>query len=221
MSILSHSGSEAERTWFAAAIFALDGWLRRREQVFEFTAHPECILRIQHDRAERTVALSDGTLIAVGDPVLRLHFWNEQMTPMGEDGPSMAWARRASRAFRTSLVELAKYLDSHPELDRVAAVRADMGVDDEGQSDQLAKIVARQGFESLPLDETDGASARYFAENVLAWLIVRATNPVAARYAVLRRRCLPIYLSRAELERRFLPAARTEASPGGSLDAGR
>jgi hypothetical protein len=53
----------------AELILRLDGWLRRRQGIFEFNADPGCILRAQVKRLKTAVVLADGTAGRPGDRV--------------------------------------------------------------------------------------------------------------------------------------------------------
>lgn len=186
-------------------VFSLDRWLRRWHGVYEFTAHRECLFRAERCCAEETLRLCDGVRVRRGDPLLRLHLWNEHMPVMGPDGPTLAWARRASRAVETSLRELARHL-THSDFDPVVAVCADMRLATARQSAQLARIVSRFGFEAEK-DSRIGRPGRLrlFGENILMVLLVLATNPIAFRAAVLRRDHARVIISRARLLRLYRP----------------
>src|SRR5690242_5567211 len=104
----------------------LDGWLRRRQGIYEFTTDRRCLFRAEIGHSDRALTLGDGTRLAAGDPILILHLWNEHIPPLGPRGPTVAWARRVSRAAHLSLRELARHLQQHAELDEVVAIRGDM-----------------------------------------------------------------------------------------------
>ena len=78
-------------------VFGLDRWLRRWHGIYEFTAQRDCLFRAERCLAEESLLLSDGTYVRRGDPLLKIHLWNEHMPVMRQDGPTIAWARRASR----------------------------------------------------------------------------------------------------------------------------
>ncbi len=188
--------------WFEHAVFALDRRLRRRQGVYEYTTDPECLFRVQRSLARQDLTLSDGTRIRRGDPVLALHLWNEQMPAMGREGATLAWAHRINRGIRTSLCDLAAHLRQSPELASVRAVCADMSLGTAEQSGQLQRMAARYGFEASSSGEAGrGGLFHHLGENILNFLLVLATNPAAARGAVLRRGRTLAYLSRASLAR--------------------
>jgi hypothetical protein len=191
--------------WLAEAVSALDARLRRRQAVFEYTRNPACVFRLDVNYTRRSLALRDGTRVRPGERIGRLHFWNEQIPPMPADGPTLGWARHMQRAIATSLHELACYLSSRPDLGDVAVISGDAPSVTKTQCEQLARIMARYGFEAvteperLPL----GERLHRFGENVLISLIVLAHNAGALRADTLARVRLPIYLSRRTLEKEF------------------
>ena len=185
-------------------VFGLDRWLRRWHGVYEFTAHRDCILRAERDLAEEPLLLSDGVRVHRGDPVLKIHLWNEHMPSMGRAGPTIAWARRVSRALDTSLRELARHVAQSGDLDALVAVCADMRLAPARQNARLARIVGRYGFEAAK-DSRVGRPGplRLIGENILMVLLVLATNPSAFRAAVLRRDHSRVVISRAKLLRLY------------------
>jgi hypothetical protein len=197
--------SQYGHPWLGEALFALDARLRRRQAVFEYTCNPACVFRLDIGRARRSVALRDGTRVRAGQRIGRLHFWNEQIPPMPINGATIGWARQMQRAIVVSLHELACYLASRPELADVALVCGDVPSGTREQSEQLARIMARYGFEALAESARlpIGKRLHRFGENILISLIVFANNPGALRSDTLRRARLPIYLSRRALEREF------------------
>ncbi len=191
--------------WLEYAVFKLDSWLRRRQGIFEYSTDPRCLFRIEVGRADQSVTLSDGTRVRGGDPILILHLWNEHIRSMGQEGPTVAWARQVSRAIQISLRELARYLQQPSRLDRVVALRGDMHLGSARQTRQLAHIVARYGFEAVDdrnVRRRRGALHR-LGKSILIVMLVAATNPVALRSTILRRYHRRVYLSRATLERRY------------------
>lgn len=185
-------------------VFSLDRWLRRWHGVYEFTAHRDCIFRVERGLAEESLLLADGAWVRRGDPVLKVHLWNEHMPAMGQEGPTIAWARRASRALDTSLRELARHVAQCSDLDAVSAVCADTRLAPAKQNAQVARLMARYGFEGAK-DSRVGRPGplRRIGENLLMMLLVLATNPTAFRAGVLRRDHSRVIISRAKLLRLY------------------
>ena len=197
--------SPRSRRWLAEALAVLDARLRARQAVFEYTQNPACVFRLDISPVARTLALRDGTCVHPGQRMARLHFWNEQIPAVPRDGATIAWARRMQRAIATSLRELASFLAVRPELGDVAVICAVAPSGTKTQSEQLARIMARYGFEAIAEPErlSIGERLHRFGENILISLIVLAHNPGALRPDTLKRVRVPLYLSRRILEREF------------------
>jgi len=199
------TGSRYSRPWLAKVLFAFDARLRRRHAVFEYTGDPRCVFRLTVNRSSRALVLRDGTCVQPGQRIAGLHFWNEQVPSMPENGATIAWARQMQRAIARSLAELARYLASRPDLGDVTVVCADAATSTRTQSEQLARIMARYGFETIAAPERLPLAERVhrFGENILISLIVLASNAAALRGDTLMRVRVPIYLSRRALEQKF------------------
>jgi len=191
--------------WLAEFLFALDARLRRRQAVFEYTRDPSCVFRLDISLSPRALVLRDGRRVNPGQRVARLHLWNEQVPPLPENGATIAWARQMHRAIATSLAELARYLASRPDLSDIAVVCAGAPSGTRAQSEQLARIMGRYGFETIAEPEPLPIAERLhrFGENILISLIVLASNAAALRGDTLKRVRVPIYLSRQVLEKKF------------------
>jgi len=201
-------------TWFERFVFGLDDWLRRKYNVFEYTPDPDCVFRIQPEKAEIACRLSDGTPIRPGQPLLCLHMWNEHIPRMGPEGPTLAWALRFRRALDTSLKGLAAYLRVRPELDEFPAICGNMVLGTAEQTEQLMRLSERLGFEQVPMDEgriSIGEQLHRSGENFLALFFVMAVNPVSARLEILRRSRALIFMSRNRLMRLYGPGAGKNA----------
>lgn len=203
--------------WLAEALFAFDAHLRRRHAVFEYTSSPFCIFRVNITRSVGPLILRDGTRLRRGERIARLHFWNEHIPSVPQSGPTIAWARQMQQAIAVSLQELARFLQSRPDLGDVAAIRGDVPSGTKAQSDQLARIMARYGFEAIAEPENLPIADRVhrFGENILVSLIVFAQNARTLRLDTLQRVRLPIFLSRRALETKFGDTG--EAAAAGEL----
>ena len=191
--------------WLADLLFALDVRLQRRHAVFEYTGNPSCVFRIEIALSCQRLALRDGTGVQRGQRIAWLHFWNEHIPPVPEDGATIAWARQMQQAMAVSLQELARYLGSRPDFADIAVICADVPSGTRTQRDQLARIMARYGFEAIVQPERlpMGERLRRLGENVLVSLIVFAQNAGTLRLDTLNRVRLLIYLSRRTLEEKF------------------
>jgi hypothetical protein len=201
----------------AEAVFALDKWLQRRQGVVEYSAHPQCLFRVQIARSRRQLVLRDGTWLNRGQRIACLHLWNEHIPPVPESGTTIRWARQMQHGLATSLRELAAYLASQPDLGDVPVICADAPTATRSQAQQLANVMAHFGFETIVEDEPVplGERLHRFGENILISLIVLAQNSVALRADTLRRVRVPIYLSRRGLAQRFGSANTAAAAREG------
>ena len=197
-------------------VFGLDGWLRRRYGVREFNENSKCIFRVQADRAETQLTLSDGTYVRPGDPILELHLWNEQIPAFGPEGPTLSWARQVVHALGFSLRKLAQFLERNPDYDAVRVIHADMSLAPSSRRRQLVRMAERFGFEAIGTNGPRSLSGRFHrvGQNILISMLVLAVNPRAFRASVLRRRGTDIYMSRARLMRhRAMPSGVNRHTP--------
>lgn len=183
----------------------LDGFLRRREHVFEYTNSPDCVFRTQLTASDHDVLLVDGTRIRPGDLLLDLHWWNEQVPLMPKEGPTITWARRLDRCIRHSFYELAASLASRRELADVRGVRANAGIGTAEQCQRIARVVERYGFEWIVCQEPLEWTTRLhrLGENILISMLVATRNPASLRPDTLNRSRTLLYISRAAFERRY------------------
>jgi hypothetical protein len=199
--------------WLADLLFALDVRLQRRHAVFEYTGNPSCVFRIEIALSCQRLALRDGTGVQRGQRIAWLHFWNEHIPPVPEDGATIAWARQMQQAIAISLRELARYLASRPDLGDVTVIWGDVPSGTRTQTAKLARIMEHYGFEVIP--EPDplpiGPRLRRLAENILISLIVLAQNAGALRLDTLNRVRVPIYFSRRLLNAKFGDAGERTA----------
>lgn len=202
----------------STVIYSLDARLRQREQVYEYTSNPDCMLRISRTAAECDVALPDGVELHAGDPVIELHFWNEQFPRMPGGRPTVAWAKQARRAFQISLEELAIHLSENRELDDVRALVGAWRTGTFGQGKKLLELTAAEGFHHIEEGPMAPVGAfRRLGENILFLFLVLAANPSSARFSLLLCDRTLIYISRKELLRRHLPPEQFQQKCGAVL----
>ncbi|HEU4626742.1 MAG TPA: hypothetical protein VFS52_18415 [Steroidobacteraceae bacterium] len=193
----------SSQTVLARAVFALDRFLRKQQGIYEYSTHPECMFRVEDTFAEIGVTLRDGTCVRPGDPILRLHLWNEQMPMMGNDGASIGWARRAMWAVELSLRELARAMAERPAWQHVPAIYGDMKLASAAETAKLLRIAHCYGFETVDSARVPEHALHRVGEGILAAMLVLATNPSALRPGVFRRENQPVYMSRAFLMHRY------------------
>ena len=160
------------RPFWAKLIFALDRCLQRRGGVFEYSDKSDCIFRLQLSRLSSDVLLSDGTFGHVGDRVIDLHFWNEQIPVPPTPGYSLAWGCAFNRSIEGSLRGLAEFLMRKPELSDIRIIRANINLE------PLDRIAARHGFEAIrdPIKPSTWERMHQFGENILFFLLALACN---------------------------------------------
>jgi hypothetical protein len=192
-------------TWFTRAILGFDAWLRRRNGVYEYSDHPDCVFRMQIARVGQEISLPDGTHLHPGDRVIELHIWNEQFPCFSAAGATLSWGRHVSRRVDISLRELARYLAAAADLADIRAICADTRLAGTATTAQLLRICRRYGLERGPdLGPPSRIEwCRRLGENIFIALLVLARNAGAFRPARIWRDRVQMFLSRADLERRY------------------
>jgi hypothetical protein len=198
------------RKMFARAVYALDAFLRRRLNIFEYSDDLSCIFRAStHPFEGEPHTFADGETVKPGDPVAELHLWTEHV-PLMEAGESpIAWARTMSDAIDGSLQRLAQRFSQPPFVNAIA-IHAEMTqASTPGQSDQLARIMTHYGFEVTPIPPPRTLRGRLhrFGENILVSMLVRARTGPALRADTLRRVRQRAIMSRRTLLERYLTEA--------------
>jgi hypothetical protein len=196
---------QLDHPWLAAMLDLLDGRLRHRYGVVEYTRCPNCLFRIQVITSCDDLVLSGGVRVRSGDRLINLHVWNEQFPAFPASGPTLAWAQRFNRTFDISLRELAHFLEMRPDLDDVKAICANMAFAPMKRSAQLTRYVSRFGFERIAVNDSQSERKRmhWFGENILISMIVLAHNSSALRADTLWRDRTLVFLSRQTLQRRY------------------
>jgi hypothetical protein len=193
-------------------IRALDALLRRLYGITEFTADPQCLLRIARSRSPFALILSDGTPVPKGAPILDLHFWNEHIPRMGPTGPDLAWGLRFAHQTRHSLRLLAHHLATRPDLADIVALRAETSLATEIGWSRYADLARRLGFDIILLPPPTSPLGRLarLAQHLYVWALMltfnhpslRGKNPLAAergqiwisRHRLLQRYAEPLTL---------------------------
>jgi hypothetical protein len=201
------------RPFWAKLIFALDRCLQRRGGVFEYSDKSDCVFRLQLSRLSSDVLLSDGTFGHVGDRVIDLHFWNEQIPVPPTPGYSLAWGCAFNRSIEGSLRGLAEFLTRKPELSDIRIIRANINLE------PLDRIAARHGFEAIrdPIKPSNWERMHQFGENILFSLLVLACHPRGARLKNFSRPRQLLYLSRRVCDSKQLRHSGFATAQVGSL----
>jgi hypothetical protein len=203
-----------------AAIKRFDRFLRKVSGVFEFTDEAWCIFRLQLRDAPHDIRLSDGTFVGRGEPILGLHFWNEQIPALGPEGADVAWGARVARLAVRSMRAIAAWVQAHPEMiDRHvlggATVLLDMDT-----VDGPANLIRRLGFEIFPFRSPLGRFGEFW-ENAYTWSLMWAYNSpsVNDRPPVSMRRTV-IWMPVEDLLARYGASRSVVGSWSSSLERG-
>jgi hypothetical protein len=182
------------------AIQGIDRVLRRWYGVYEFTDDRECIIRIALRAAGRDIPLRHGILVRSSDAVVELHLWNEQLPLISHDGVDMTWGAVVDRHVRRSLTLLAAHLAAHPN---IAAVHGETAFGCQMGELQRARFAARYGFEIVGAKPGLGRLVRHFCDDFVVWVLTRTFNPHGTKGKPFHRARHDIWMSRAELDRRW------------------
>lgn len=194
------------RPVFAKAVFSLDRRLQKSNGVFCYSSDPKCIFRISLGTLDAPAVLEDGTCLPAGSPIVTLHIWNEHV-PVSSKGPnSIDGGLQVARAVARSLRLLSAYLASRPECDDVAAVHGEMALGTAEETAQLLRLCGAYGFISpREGNKAGGGYAHRLGQNILIAMLVLAQNPQAFRLDCLRRDRVRVFMTRAELDKRYGP----------------
>ena len=154
-----------------AAVRALDRRVRRKLNIVEFSDDPDCIFRVRLCEAYRDLPLPDGT-VTQGEPVAEVHWWNERLPPIGEDGPGLKWAVRMRRMLITTHRLMAQELLRNPDWRDIRAVGTTTALFPAGKGAEWGRKMGRLGYVVIPHENPSGRVAEFF-ERVWAWLIWR------------------------------------------------
>jgi len=194
-----------------SVISRFDCFLRRLYGIYEFTREDGCIFRIAFCKNDRDLTLSDGTKILKGETIGELHFWNEHMPPMPDDGPDLAWGLQFYRLMRGSLAELARYIESTPEWKGVRAFRGETAVDGQEGLQKATELLGHLGFDLLPLGHSISRLKPFleFWKNIYLWILKWTFNPASLKGKRLLdlQRC-QMWISRRRLLERYNPKTR-------------
>ncbi len=180
-------------------ILFIDIILRRYNNIYEFSQAETCIFRISIVLIERELNLSDGTHVKEGETIGELHFWNEHIPTMPEDGPTIAWALQFQRQLRHSLVELSDHVRDDHKLRSVKAFGGEPPFGGEDGLKLLKNLLNRWGFDVIPADYADGRvqKAANMLKNLYTMGLVWAFNPASlTRKKMLGRKRDQIWISR-------------------------
>jgi YkoP domain len=184
-----------------AGVRAIDRVLVRYYGVFEFTSDPISILRLSRSRSPREVVLTDGIHIQKGDPMLVVHFRNEQISAALGGSVSLDWGLVFLRGARRSFRLLAQFLANRREFDDVRSMYADFGFVQDDRLEQMRRLLTQLGFDFIPRERPGwDVRQRAFWDNVFSWWLMWTYNPasLAGKSFVHMRRC-EMWMSRRKM----------------------
>ena len=169
----------------------LDRWLSDLTGLFEFSQHPDCILRLQLTRAGHTMPLGS-QVVGRGEPVLALHFWNERAPLLPPGGADLAWALSFRRQLVFSFRAVAAEMLREPRLAHVRAVYGASALFSSSGHVGGTRMMQRLGFIVVPYHSPLGRFGEFW-ENLFSWWLMWAYNDPS-----LRSRHMP-HLQRTEI----------------------
>jgi hypothetical protein len=176
-------------------IRGLDRLIRWTNGVFEFCDEEPCLLRLQWARAPHDLHLSDGTQARAGDPVLKLHLWNERVPPLGPAGSDLAWAANVRRRLVYSLQAAARWLAGQPGRADVRAIGGATVLVSSGDERGGLRLMGRLGFDVFPYRGPLGRFGEYW-ENLYTWGLMWTFNQASLRHrSLLRLRRTEVWMS--------------------------
>ncbi|HUH97933.1 MAG TPA: hypothetical protein VLZ89_11270 [Anaerolineales bacterium] len=161
-----------------------DDWLSRVEGVEPFTQDPECILRVQIGQVDHDILFPDQA-VRSGSRALFIHFWNERMPLIPEQGPDLSYGLRLQRLTVHSMKLIAKHIQEAPSLNDVQAVGGITTFVSGGSADGGRASFQHLGFTIFPHPRPLGAFGEFW-ENFYGWWMMWTFNPVSARYRKMR-----------------------------------
>lgn len=185
--------------WTRRAIQGIDFKVRQTLGVAEFAGDEECILRIGLVAAPAAIALADGEVLAAGDPVVELHFWNEHLALIGARG--IGFGAAVHRRLLRSLSELATAMRSDPRFHEAKAVCAHMASASRHDTEATMRFAARFGFEVRP--ELRPQPFRRLIDDAWLYGLTFAFRPHTLRGRRLLRAHYAVWISRVGFDARF------------------
>jgi hypothetical protein len=189
--------------FWAGSVAWVDAMLRSYYGIYEFTDDSDCVLRVGRSQARAPVLLSDGTHIAVGEPVGTLHFWNEHLPRYSAKGPDLGWACAVRDRVIFSLRAFSEYIESDPTWRDVKAIRTETALPARLGASQIGRVFQRYGFERVPTDSSLRARLHGLGECFVLWGLTRAFNPAALPRQPFLRDRHELWISRATLLSRY------------------
>ena len=155
-------------------ILAFDRWMVRRAKMMPVSTDPNCLLRLEVQRAPRKLAFGEIT-INKGEFLLGFHIWNDHLPPLPANADDLGWALLTYRLFAASLPQMADFIRQHPQLATAKVLRGKTALlppPGKGRHSPLAAL----GFNVKPYRSPLGKFGNFWEHFYLYWLIW-AFNP--------------------------------------------
>jgi len=179
-----------------------DNWLSHVEGVEPFTDDPQCILRIQIGQINHDITFPDQT-ISSESKALFIHFWNEHMPLIPDEGADLSYGLKLQRLTVYSMKLAAKHIQNHRSLDDVQIIGGITTFVSRAAADGGRKSFEHLGFTIFPYPRTEGAFGEFW-ENFYGWWLMWTYNPVSARYRkMLEMQHTEFWMRRAKFIERF------------------
>lgn len=181
--------------------------------MLEFSDSAECMLRVARRRADCAMTLSDGVVVARGDPILELHFWNERI-PQASATQGLGWGGRFGRRLIRSFAELAAAIETDPRICDAVAIRGRLAFAGTRNRDETRRFGRWFGLETPADDRPPALGQRVHdaAEDIWLVLLSYAFNPGSLRGRETLRRRDDLWMSRRTLVARYGGAKRKAAA---------
>lgn len=195
-SVCPHAGPSAGLV--QTTIFQLDRVLRRWQGIYEFCQADDCLLRVARSRAKHRIALPDGSEVRPGDELLEIHWWNEHVAQLVADKPALARAKYLLALVEHSFEQLARYLATAPETQRVRFVHGNAVLPMRNRRNEIAQRVRPYGFCATHPELGIFERLHDFFERYLVWALLWAFHhrKPEMKNHVLRR--VDLWATRAE-----------------------
>lgn len=129
------------------AVRWLDERLRRRDGVYEYSQHPQCVFRVSVARTTESVDLSDGAHLDAGQAFGDLHLWNEHVPQIPRSGPGIGWAIGLTHGLKRAMRELARHAPGDARLRGIEAFRAVVTFAGPERMETISRIMKMLGLE--------------------------------------------------------------------------
>jgi hypothetical protein len=155
-------------------ILAFDRWMVRRAKMMPVSNDPNCLLRLELQRAPRNLAFG-GITINKGELLLGFHIWNDHLPPLPANADNLGWALLTYRLFAASLPQMADHIRQQPQFANAKILRGKTALLPLPEKDRRNPLAAL-GFNVKPYRSPLGKFGNFWEHFYLYWLIW-AFNP--------------------------------------------